>query len=446
MGLISLICWFGMLQVPFPSLIADPLRRARQQIIERAAHEAMIWARKRISFERDAKWRVTVLSTARPFFLNRECSILGPLEDKLSDTRRETIRDLLDGRRRGWEQGRAQMPERRDVFVRAAPVPSRSLAVVMPKYVNYVLDNDISYNVLNSSLSAGFRSVHIPADHITYAGSNDLPGDLAKLEAELGEHRPSIVVIDGNYIPNGKSLDAAILRRLKSKFGFKIVCIIGDCYNHQPKDFLGYWTQVADLSVIFHRYNRHYSSLANKEAVLVAPTLPFHEPTLRAEQNSGREFDLSYVGSRKSRNRRDFIEAALSRGVHGLVRFHDRRGDAPPTMGEYASILKQSKMVFTNGWIDSGEDIITGRAGEAILAGACLIHEVGSPINEYLVPFVHYVPVANLAQFVSFCQFLAEDDERREYIAQQGRAFWVENYSSKAFWATVNHKLFGGAE
>lgn len=431
------------------SAIAGRLKRAKQKMSERAAHEAMRWARKRITIDNDNRWRASVLSAARPFFLNRECSFLGPLRDQLCDTRRETIRDLLDGRRRRWEQGLAPLPEHKDVFVSDTSVLPRPVAVVMPKYINCIpssIEHDISYHVLGSALSAGLRAVRIPADRISYGGSEDLPDALAELEAALLQHRPSVVVIDGNFIPNGRTLDVQVLRQLKGKLDFKVVSVIGDCYDYQRHDFLGYWGQAADLSVIFHRYTRYYDRLADKDTVLVAPTVPFHEETFRPDQAAAREFDLSYVGSSKSRNRRDFLEAALSRGVHGLVRFHDRQGDHATTLSEYASVLKRSKMVFTNGWIDNGEDIITARAGEAILAGACLIHEVGSPINDYLVPFVHYVPVANLAQFVSFCQFLAEDDERREYIAQQGHAFWLENYSSKAFWATVNHKLFGGAQ
>src|SRR5215472_5296052 len=374
------------------------------RLIDAIAYLALRWGRRHLRACNDPRWRTDALGAARPFFLARECSFLGPPQNELTEINRRTIRDLLDARRQAWESGEISLPKEVNVYTRQrVAAQNGTLAVLMPKYINCTeaaFDHDIAHHVLNSALAAGLQAVQIPADEITYLGSRNLSAQLTALEGVLARLRPSVIAVDGNFLPNGRTIDTNILHSLKGKFGFKIVNVVGDCYDHGA-DTLGYWHQVADLSVIFHRYNRHFDKIQDKSTVLVAPTVPFHEPTFCPDETAERDFDLSYVGSRNSRNRSLFIEAAMSRGVEGFVCFHDRRRDTAPTLPEYASILKRSKMVFTNGWIDSGEDIITGRAGEAILAGACLIHEVGSPISEYLVPFVHYLPVANLAQFVA---------------------------------------------
>lgn len=425
------------------------LRAYLDEGAEYISRKVMRWASRHLDFENDSRWRSQVLKTARPFFLQRECSIFGPIEPTLTATNRHTIRALLTARRQSWEESRTPPPRCVDVYTRRPLVERVAVAVLMPQYINCsptALDHDITYHVLQSALSASHKAVHVPADEFTYGGTSDLPAALARLEAVLGDLRPQLVVIDGNFIPNGRTIDAATLQACKQKLGFKVLSIVGDCYDHQKSDFLGYWHRVADLSVIFHSRTRYYELIDDKTKVLVAPALPFHEQTFAPEGAIERDLDLSYVGSRNSRNRIAFIDAAAAGGIKVFARYHNRMRHDAPSIEQYAVIMKRSKMVFTNGWIDSGDDIITGRVGETVLAGACLLHEVGTPINDYLVPFVHYIPVANISQFVAYCQFLAEDSEARATIAGAGRSFWLANYSSAAFWATVHERLFATAQ
>jgi hypothetical protein len=221
---------------------------------------------------------------------------------------------------------------------------------------------------------------------------------------------------------------------LRQSLGFKLVVMVPDCWDACPFDFLGYWHRVADLSIIFHRNTRYLRALPDQSKVLVCPALPFHEPTFVPGEI--RDIDLSYSGS-DTRQRRMFVDAAARTGLRIKCIIHDRTRENAPTIEGFAAILGRSKLVFNNGWLNFNDSIITGRVAETILSGAVLIQEIGAPLDDYLVPFVHYIPVANLAQFVAYCRVLVEDEARRDAVARSAREFWLDHYASRRFWQRV---------
>jgi len=323
------------------------------------------------------------------------------------------------------------------------PLSPRSVAVVMPEFINNNpawIDHDFRIHVSRSAAEAGHRVSEHYADAITYEGCDNPADELARFEGFLDTTRPELVVIEANYLPSGRTIRPKLLERLKRKFGFKVMAMFSDCYDLH-RDYLGVWAETADLSIVFNQYTRHYRNFADKRKILVCPSLPHHAPTLAPMAN--RDIDLSFVGS-DTRHRRLFLEAAAAAGVKTLCRFHNRLRSNTPTLEEFARILGSSKLSFNNGWVTNGEMIITARVSEIILAGGVLLEEAGAPIDDYLVPFVHYVPVDNIHQFVAYSKFLLEDDERRAKIAGEARRFWMEHYSSNRFWRRVDRILFSG--
>lgn len=234
------------------------------------------------------------LREARTFYLSRECALIGQAGPTLTATQRGTIRAVFDARVASWLRVEYPRPAQAQIFAaEAVSSPALSLAVVMPNYINNdpaFIDHDFAYHVARSAQDEGFAVSGFAADAITYGGTDDLAAELKRLDLFFASTRPDIVAIDGNYIPGGRALDAAALEGLKARLGFKVVAFVGDCNDLQP-DYLGYWTRVADLSVIFHKDTRHYRNLSDKSTVLVCPALPFHEGTFVAAPQ--RDIDLS---------------------------------------------------------------------------------------------------------------------------------------------------------
>jgi len=369
--------------------------------------------------------------------LDQECSLLGRASSALTGARREIVRSILDACGRLWRAGETPIPPGTDVYASSSRMPPASVAVVMPRYINCdpaYIDHDISYHVARSAEAAGARVSQFFVDDITYRGTGDRALGLERLAQFLSQTRPQVVAFDANFIPNSRTIDAETILALRKSLDFKFVALVPDCYDACPFDFLGYWHRVADLSIIFHRNTKYLRALPDQSKVLVCPALPFHEPTF--VPGDVRDIDLSYSGS-DTRQRRMFVDAAAQAGLRTECIIHDRTREKAPTIEGFARLLGRSKLVFNNGWLNHQDSIITGRVAETILSGAVLIQEIGAPLDDYLVPFVHYIPVANLAQFVAYCKVLVEDNERRDAIAQTAREFWLEHYASRRFWQRV---------
>jgi len=412
-----------------------------RRLLLRLYHSALIRLLRRLNAS--ARKRVTRLLWPLPdhtLLISRTCSILGRSTSRLTASQRAIVRSIIDTQRHLWMAREIPPPPEMNVYATPTAAVPKSVAVVMPRYINCTpanMDHDIAYHVAHSAESAGVRVSRYDADAITYHGNGKLRAEIGRLQEFLWENRPEIVVFDGNYIPNGRTIDADVILELKRAIGFKFLVIIPDCYDGCPVDYLGYWHRIADASVVFHGDSGYLRNLTNKTNVIVCPTVPIHAASFAARHD--RDVDIGYSGG-NTRQRRMFLDAAADAGLRTECWFHNRSRGQCPSVEEFADLLGRSKMAFNNGWVYNGESIITARVGEAIAAGAVLIQEVGSPIDDYLVPFVHYVPVANITQFVGFCQFLAEDDERRSALARDASDFWREHYSSDGFWRCVAQK------
>ncbi len=389
----------------------------------------------------------------RPFYLLREDALLGRFRPALTAPQRETLRFVFDLHQKRWDRGETPLPPERDVYRegRAAVVPS-SLRVALV-WCGYIFCGDVNPatqrmecenppHIRNSARAAGLGEVDFfAADGINQHGSATVGEELVKLTRFLAEKRPSLVVIDGNYLPTERTIRPEIWLRLKQKYGFRIMAIFGDCYDgNNGGKALSVWGPVSDLSVIFHRYGTAYESFPSPDKVLICPPTPYDEELL-ASTGAPRDIGLGYIGG-VHRERGLFMDVAKHSGIPTYAHLHQREKNKALDLAGYADILRRSKMFFNNGYRDPGDDILTAHIPEAIMAGSLLIQEVGSPIDEYLVPFVHYVPVSNLHQFVATVQFLCEDEPRRAALADQAYRFWKEHYSTTLFWRTAIARLF----
>ena len=110
---------------------------------------------------------------------------------------------------------------------------------------------------------------------------------------------------------------------------------------------------------------------------------------------------------------------------------------------EYIEVFKRTKIAFNNGWVGAGEDTMTGRIAESILSNTLLMNEHNNnpAILNFFTPFVHYIPVSNVHQFVCYSQFFLENEELMEDITRSTKAFYIDHYSSEKFWIKLIEKI-----
>lgn len=384
----------------------------------------------------------------------RYSSLLGPASPICIARDESIISAILSAHFQSWRNGETPKPSRTLTFESdhsshstISEPRSLRLSIVMSRYWPHNgMESDLWVNFSGSATHAG----HIVSqfdigdisydDHVKHTmnyGKNLKSGSLKDF---LLLEKPDIVVFDGNFIPSGRLINREMIREIKSDLGFKLCTIIGDLHDLQPQNRLDYWAEVSDLVVIFNSKTRHYANFVNNEKVLVSPLIPFDERCFNASVE--RDIGLGFCGG-KGRRRDAFLSFAEQCGLPTTAHFVDDKKYL--TDSEFKDFLSRSRITFSNGFVGTvagiAHSVMTGRIAESILSRSLLVYESGSEIDDYLVPYVHYIPVDNVHDLVHFSRYLLKNEEIRAAMTASAYEYWMENYSSKKFWNCVTQRL-----
>jgi len=386
----------------------------------------------------------------------RSSSLLGPASVVSTSLDENIVAAILSANLQGWKNGEIPTPKRRLTFeidyssqATISEQKPLKLSIVMSRHWPHNgMETDLWVNFSGSAAHAGHSVSQFDFSKISYDDNvkysvnhgKKLKADVEELREFLLLEKPDIVVFDGNFIPRGRSISREAVRGMKSDLGFKLCTIIGDLHDLQPQNRLDYWAEVSDLVVIFNSKTRHYANFVNNEKVLVSPLMPFDERCFNASVE--RDIGLGFCGG-KGRRRDVFLSFAEKGGIPTTAHFVDDKQYL--TGDEFRDFLSRSRITFSNGFLGTlaglPYSVMTGRIAESILSGSLLVYESGSQIDDYLVPYVHYIPVDNIHELVHFCRFLLKNEEIRAEMTTAAYEYWMENYSSKKFWDCVTQRL-----
>ena len=387
----------------------------------------------------------------------RHSSLLGPASTVSGPLEENIFAAILSANLQGWKSGEIPTPSRvstyesdRSSLLTTSEQKALKLSIVMPRFWPHNdMETDLWINFSGSATHAGHVVSQFDIGDISYDDHVKRPVNYSKilksgvvaLKEFLLLERPDIVIFDGNFIPHGKSIDREMIREMKRDLGFKLCTIIGDLHDLQPQCRLDYWGKVSDLVVVGNSQTRHYANFSNKGKVLISPfIIPFDEH--RFNRGTVRDIGLGFCGG-KGRRRDDFLSFAEQCGIPTTTHFVDDKKYLNEV--EFRDFLTRSKITFSNGYVGTIDgmphSVITGRIAESILSGSLLVYESGSQIDDYFVPFVHYIPVDNIHDLVHSCRYLLNHEEKRAEMANEAYSFLTEHYSSKKFWNCVTQRL-----
>ncbi len=384
-------------------------------------------------------------------------SLLGPASMVSTSLDENRVAAILSANFQSWKNGETSTPMRKLAFEidrssqeTVSEQKPLKVSIVLSRYWPHNgMETDLWVNFCGSATHAGYLVSQFDISDISYDDhvkrpmnySKNLKAGIEALKEFLLLEKPEIVVFDGNFIPRGRSIGREVIRDMKSDLGFKLCTVVGDLHDLQPENRLDYWGEVSDLVVIFDSQTRHYANFANKEMVLVSPFIPFDERCFHGSVE--KDIGLGFCGG-KGRRRDVFLSFAEKCGIPTTVHFVDDKKYL--TDVEFRDFLSRSRISFSNGYVGTiaglSHSVMTGRIAESILSGSLLVYESGSQIDEYLVPYVHYIPVDNIHELVHFCRYLLKNEEIRAGMAASAYEYCLENYSSKRFWDCVTHRLF----
>ena len=386
----------------------------------------------------------------------RHSSLLGPANPVGTAVDESIISSIFSAHHQSWRNGETSKPLQTSVYetnklaqTKIADRRSLNISILMPRYWPHSdMETDVWIHFSGSAARAGHIISQFDIGDISYDDhvkqpmnyGHKLKSGVVALKEFLRLERPDVVFFDGNFIPRGKSIDRDVIRELKKDFNFRLCTFIGDLHDLQSQSRLEYWGEVSDLVVVLNSKTRHYVDFANKEKVLVVGLIPWDDVLF--SRTTQRDIGLGFCGG-KGRRRDVFHSFAEQCALPTTAHFVDDKKYL--TDGEFRDFLGRSRITFSNGYAGTiagiSYSVMTGRITEAILSGSLLVYESGSQIDDYLVPFVHYVPVDNVHELVHFCRYLLKHEEKRAEMANEAYLFLIEHYSSKKFWNCITQRL-----
>nr|WP_144428450.1 hypothetical protein [Azospirillum thiophilum] len=385
--------------------------------------------------------------TYRALEIYRPCPILGPAGPTLRPRQRAMIETILTNHWMSWQRGNTPEPVCRNVFKRSEGEEElrgddAKVAIVFGRHIHsnpLYIESDFYVHFNKSCKDYGCDVYAYNADDITYSqeikNKNNIciNKSLDELSNFLEKVRPDIVVTDGNFSPSKDTINSKYWMEKKELLKFKLAICVGDSYDDSCN--IQEWLDCSDVVITM---NETSLQTYGKRNVMTIPSIPLSESLLK--ESDSKDIPISCIGS-ANRNRDAWLRPFQALGVKIFASLHDRTKENAPNSEKYRDIMGRSKIIFNNGVVSPLVHIQTGRFYEAIMSKAVVLEEVGSPAYKYFSEYVHYIPVANIDQAISFSQFLLENEDWRSMIANSAKDYWNKYYATTLFWESLIRRL-----
>ena len=388
-------------------------------------------------------WQTLADSEPRVAELLNPCPVFGPASTQLTAQAEQVIGGLIAHQRQMFEAGAIPLPAHLpDVQYPDVPAPLRVL-VVMASPVNRVKITDLVDGIDLSAFDLGIEIAHFTkANDLLYdlrheRDPNVLADAVTALDLELARFRPHIVMFDGNFLSHARTITPAYFAD-RHLWGFKLVVVIGDQYDTQP-NFFDHWAVEADLVVAFNRRSTHFLMSEHAHKFMYWPCIPIARSLYQPFTDSQKIVDTCLIGTVKAG--RELMGSYIrSLGISGHIILHDRKNGVL-SRDDYWRLTGQAKTVINSGNISNVHSMVTGRAFEAVVLGTLVLEEVGDDLDKVFIPWVHYVPFANLNQAAILIQYFAKHEDGRRTMTDMAYDWMNTYFSPEQFWQAICGRL-----
>jgi hypothetical protein len=378
----------------------------------------------------------------------KPCPIFGRMQKHLDPVVASTIDQLIQGHVARFESGHFNKP--RLIPGKLDAEFDRPLKILMlhTEFVNLGgvlngnLRNDIADVLEYSAQAQGFDVYRSQATDLLICSPSvtetEVNNALALLEQEIERFRPDILLVDANFIGQANSLQPVHLAAYRAR-GLRIAAVMGDLYDTRP-NLLDHWGLGCDVMIYFNSCTSHAGATMYRDKAMYWPGLPFEDSMFKPLAAAERSIDLCVIGS-LNRGREYYAKIMEGSGFPGLYLVHDRTAEKALPVSDYRAHLCRSRMVFNNGTITANQRILTGRVFETIYAGALLLEESGNDIDQLYVPWVHYLPFANVHQLTALAQYVQAREDIRQAMTQRALEWTRTHFAPAGFWQHVRARL-----
>lgn len=361
------------------------------------------------------------------------------------------IANHLTLRRDAWESGALPPPRLQRVFDGPTRLPRNLPATLICQQHIFgragFLPNELPSHILGGAKRAGVDlTVFAHDDLFPHPAATPSRRDAAvrALEAHLAAHRPALVIIDANFLPDAaRTVTPQIMAALRRTHGFCLVAGVWDAYEESFSP-PALWEGRADGVIGLSPDGLYVDPWAERGRYLPLPGLPFDpDGPLAAPPAAEKDLDFVFVGA-NNRFRAALLDPVRQAPLRQRIVLHDRRQTTAIGAGDYAELLRRGRCTFNNGWARY-DTIITGRVSEAMAAGCLVLEAVNTNLEAFFTPFIHYIPVANASQLMAYLRYFHRHEDDRRRVSDAAGAFLRDHYGPAAFWRRLAEMVGLGA-
>lgn len=427
------------------TLFVDAVRRFRIRFYNRGVtHFVNNRYRKALAF-----FRAYLAMGGEANLYYRRATRFGTIGPTLSESNIEKIKAYFDDRFLQWQNGAIALPN----YVGSGEAGSswggvlaeRRVLFLFPEYIFNRSDHiksDFEDHFVETAKDVGIQTDIYYTDEVSYVEfqhSRDRGiEELHKLSRHIRETHPDLIVFDANYFGQESTINPAFLATIRRESGVKIAALVGDAYTESQTPLADYWGEVSDL--VLHSAPRSPFKQRSKfkDKVLL---IPWPVNRRRFYPDKSFRYDVSFVGNYTSPLRPYWLSvAALTAeriNAKALLRPHLRKLGAAVNFDEYERILRGSRIVLNFSTHVNGVKALTGRVWQSTASGVLVLEEENEPIQEFFVPYIHYVPFSTATELSLLLEFFHKHESYRQKIASQA-AFWSAlHFGNSAIWQRI---------
>lgn len=309
---------------------------------------------------------------------------------------------------------------------------SRTLICVEPQVFvqGNAIQNDLYINLVHSLAENNYFLIDIWKEIVKWS-SIDKPEEYQMLlEHLIVENRITHCFFDLNCSRKSSIFDISLLIKLKQKYDLKFVFFAPD---FAEKKYL-HWNVIADVFVMSRPSKMKDLPTSITKKILLQPGTPYSTQLLKI---SPKDLDFAFVGS-PSRGRKLFLKGISKLPMTSHIEFNGKVDGLIREYRDYVQIISRARMTFSNGYIRSRDNLISGRFIESILMNTLVFYENCPDLEYFFDSSEHFISVENRYELRRGLLQLAKEDELREFITNSARSYYLQNYGS----AVVYQKIF----
>lgn len=328
------------------------------------------------------------------------------------------------------------------VYPNSTIPPEITVLMIFPKYVNNsddYIETNFEDTWVVTAKNIGINVEIFYADKISYISPNAsnlevMNQERKNLLSKVKSLRPRLIFLDINYLGNQNTINASVIKEIRTIHSCKIAGHMGDYYSNEAFRIAEYWSK--SLDIVLHSSpgmptrdigNFYYTNYFVNEKSFYPVTNKSIDISFSGSGNISRYVYLAFVRL-----------LAKRRGYNSEIYVHDNSVGSALSSEKYAYTVRESRVLLNlSARSAPGVRVVTGRVKQAMATKSLLLEEENNALASMLTPFGHYIPFNSEEELAVAIDFSTRFGELVDKITDAAYSKYCLEHSSKVVWSGI---------